>query len=172
SFGRDVIEDFAAGHGAGDVIQLKETFISSFPQLLNRSSQDGSDTTISLNDNSSIVLKKVQKSALHRDDFVFTNPHNNPPVINTPIPDTTLYSYGRWWYKVPGTTFLDPDGDPLSLTAELANGAALPSWMSFDGHRLSGKRPRGSHGDLLIKITASDGNASISDTFKVKLRSF
>ncbi|WP_373282427.1 putative Ig domain-containing protein [Pseudovibrio denitrificans] len=65
--------------------------------------------------------------------------------------------------------FTDPDGRPLSLTAELADGAALPSWLRFDGRRLSGKPPRGSRGELLIKVTASDGKATISDTFKLTI---
>ncbi|MBX9700562.1 MAG: putative Ig domain-containing protein [Acetobacteraceae bacterium] len=63
--------------------------------------------------------------------------------------------------------FADADGDTLIFTASLANGAPLPAWLSFDAAtlRLTGTPPAGLTGPLAIRITASDGDASFSDSF-------
>jgi hypothetical protein len=42
---------------------------------------------------------------------------------------------------VPAGTFVDLDGDTLTLVARLADGADLPDWIRFDGARLPA-RPR------------------------------
>ena len=43
---------------------------------------------------------------------------------------------------MPAGTFPDVDGDALTLSARLADGAALPTWLAFDGHRFTGTPPR------------------------------
>ena len=37
-----------------------------------------------------------------------------------------------WTFQIPADTFSDANGDPLTLTATLANGDPLPSWLSFN----------------------------------------
>jgi Ca2+-binding RTX toxin-like protein len=55
------------------------------------------------------------------------------------------------------------------LSATLATGAALPSWLSFNTatRAFSGTPPLNFNGDLAIKVTASDGALSASDTFNL-----
>ncbi|SFU17420.1 hypothetical protein SAMN05444141_1212, partial [Pseudovibrio denitrificans] len=69
SFGRDVIEDFAAGHGAGDVIQLKGTGLTSFADVLARTSASGSNTLIQINTTNTITIRNTIPGDLHADDF-------------------------------------------------------------------------------------------------------
>ncbi|MBE5213575.1 putative Ig domain-containing protein, partial [Pectobacterium quasiaquaticum] len=65
--------------------------------------------------------------------------------------------------------FTDPDvGDTLTLSATLADGSALPSWLSFNPATgtFSGTPANGDVGSLSIRVTATDGsNAAVSTTF-------
>ncbi|WP_164845384.1 calcium-binding protein, partial [Pseudovibrio denitrificans] len=71
SFGRDVIEDFAAGHGEGDVIQLKGTGLTSFADVLARTSTSGSNTLIQINTTNTVTIRNTAPGDLHADDFRF-----------------------------------------------------------------------------------------------------
>ncbi|MBN3117414.1 putative Ig domain-containing protein, partial [Pectobacterium brasiliense] len=71
-------------------------------------------------------------------------------------------------FTVPAGTFSDPDGDTLTLSATLADGSPLPSWLSFDPAigTFSGTPGNGDVGALVIRVTATDGsNTSISTSF-------
>ena len=59
------------------------------------------------------------------------------------------------------------DNASLTYKATLASGAALPGWLSFDAatRTFSGTPPQNFNGSLDIKVTASDGSLSDSDTF-------
>jgi len=60
-------------------------------------------------------------------------------------------------YTLPEGLFSDPDaGDSLTLTATLANGDPLPSWLTFDGTTFSGTPTEGDEGTLTITLTATD----------------
>ena len=63
--------------------------------------------------------------------------------------------------------FEDPDGDPLTLTAALEGGGALPGWLAWDGdaQRFSGTPPIAADGAYRIEITASDGGLSTVEAF-------
>ncbi|MBQ4783298.1 hypothetical protein F9U38_22640, partial [Pectobacterium versatile] len=57
---------------------------------------------------------------------------NDTPVVSTPIPPQNVAQGGGFNFTVPDGTFSDPDGDTLTLSATLANGSPLPSWLRFD----------------------------------------
>ena len=59
------------------------------------------------------------------------------------------------------------DNASLTYKATLASGAALPSWLSFDAatRTFSGTPPQNFNGSIDLKVTASDGSLSTSDTF-------
>ncbi|MEI7180332.1 putative Ig domain-containing protein [Pectobacterium carotovorum] len=93
---------------------------------------------------------------------------NDAPVVATPIPPQSVAQGGGFNFTVPDGTFSDPDGDTLTLSATLADGTALPAWLSFNPATgtFSGTPANGDVGSLTIKITATDGsNASVSTTF-------
>jgi glucose/arabinose dehydrogenase len=107
------------------------------------------------------------------DSFTLTvNNTNDAPVLSKPLPDATVQAPGyAYSYQLPDGAFTDVDGDTLTYSAELADGSALPSWLSIDAAtgRLSGMPPQ--FETLSIVITASDGKGgSASDRFELSMR--
>ena len=72
-------------------------------------------------------------------------------------------------FTLAANTFTDPQGENLTYSASLANGSALPSWLSFNASTgtFTGTVPTNASG-LSIKVTATDtGGASRYETFSV-----
>ena len=72
-------------------------------------------------------------------------------------------------FTLASNTFTDPQGEKLTYRATLSNGAALPSWLTFNAatDTFTGTVPTTAAG-LSIKVTATDaGGASASETFAV-----
>ena len=72
-------------------------------------------------------------------------------------------------YQFPENTFDDDDtGDTLTYTATLSDDTDLPGWLGFTGttRTFSGTPADGDVGTHMVKVTASDGTATVSDTFK------
>lgn len=93
---------------------------------------------------------------------------NDAPIIVTPLVDVVQDEDTAVLIDIPDTTFSDVDGDALTLSASLANGDALPDWLTFDGTTLSGQPPQDFNGTIDIAIEASDGTASVSDSFALE----
>ena len=71
-FGKDVVTDFVAGAGTEDIIAFRGApNLTSYADVLNSAADDGTDTTITLDTDNSIVLKNVVLSDLSSDDFRF-----------------------------------------------------------------------------------------------------
>ncbi|QHP78955.1 tandem-95 repeat protein [Pectobacterium odoriferum] len=99
---------------------------------------------------------------------------NDAPVVATPIPPQSVDQGGGFNFTVPDGTFSDPDGDTLTLSATLANGSPLPSWLRFDPTigTFSGTPGNADVGTLVIRVTATDGsNTSISTSFGLTVTS-
>ncbi|GKX42200.1 hypothetical protein SOASR015_12340 [Pectobacterium carotovorum subsp. carotovorum] len=99
---------------------------------------------------------------------------NDAPVVATPIPPQSVAQGGGFNFTVPDGTFSDPDGDTLTLSATLANGSPLPSWLRFDPTigTFSGTPGNADVGTLVIRVTATDGsNTSISTSFGLTVTS-
>lgn len=94
---------------------------------------------------------------------------NSAPVLDNPIADQTFNEDGAVNFTVPSDTFSDTEGDALALSALLADGSPLPTWLAFDGDTGSfvGMPPANFNGILDIQITASDGEFDVSDTFVI-----
>ncbi|WP_404333516.1 tandem-95 repeat protein [Sphingomonas sp. MMS12-HWE2-04] len=104
------------------------------------------------------------------DDFVLAitaTTTNHAPVLAQPLADRSVVEDAAIDFTLPAGSFTDADGDTLSLTAKLASGAALPSWLSFVGNRFSGRPPANYNGAIDIAVTASDGKTSVSDVFRL-----
>ena len=93
--------------------------------------------------------------------------NNDAPVLVQPLLDQALQVGATWAYTVPAATFADIDtGDVLTLSARLADGSPLPSWLSFDAatQKFSGIAP--GIGSLNVIVTATDIlGLTASDTF-------
>ena len=96
---------------------------------------------------------------------------NNPPTVANAIPDQSATAGTAFSYAFPDTTFSDADtGDTLTYAATKADGATLPTWLSFAAgtRTFSGTPQAADVGTVAVKVTASDGNGgSVSDTFDI-----
>ena len=92
---------------------------------------------------------------------------NKAPTLAAAIADQTASEDAPFSFIVPEDTFSDADGDTLTYTATLANGDPLPAWLTFDAATgtFSGTPGQADVGVLSVIVTASDGAASVSDTF-------
>ena len=95
---------------------------------------------------------------------------NAPPTVANAIQDQSTAEEATFTFTVPANTFADADNDPLSLTATLANGAPLPSWLTFNAatRTFSGRPDDAQVGKISVLVTASDGKGgTVSDTFDI-----
>ncbi|MEP3275317.1 MAG: calcium-binding protein, partial [Stappiaceae bacterium] len=70
-FGHDTVTDFEAGTSDGDVVEFDTNVFGAYADLLAAAADDGTDTTITIDADSSVVLKDVVIADLHQDDFRF-----------------------------------------------------------------------------------------------------
>jgi lysophospholipase L1-like esterase len=119
--------------------------------------------------------KWIWSTEHYRDNEVFlrwtvpgaTGP-NVAPVVGTAIPDQTVPTGQAFAIPVPAGTFLDADGDALTLSATLPSGAALPGWLSFDASRGTFSGTPQNLGSITVRVTADDANGgSVSDAFSI-----
>src|SRR5262249_28746321 len=100
---------------------------------------------------------------------------NDAPVLAAPVADQNATSGQAFSFQVPVLTFSDVDtGDTLTYSATLANGAALPTWLSFNAatRTFSGTPGAADVGNLSVRLTATDqGGLSATDTFAVSVAS-
>ncbi|MFG5379629.1 putative Ig domain-containing protein, partial [Yoonia sp. R2-816] len=96
---------------------------------------------------------------------------NNAPVLTTLLPNQSSAEDEAVSFALPANAFTDVDGDALTLSATLINGAALPDWLVFDAvaESFSGTPPQDFNGVLSIRVTASDGSLSTSDAFALEI---
>jgi Putative Ig domain len=95
---------------------------------------------------------------------------NRAPVLDQTLADQTFSGSGLQSFSVPAGTFLDLDGGALSYSAGLADGSALPAWLSFDAATatFSGHPEPGDGSPLGIRVTATDaGGLTASTTFNL-----
>lgn len=101
------------------------------------------------------------------------NPPNTAPVLASALADQNAYEGATFSYTVASSAFTDPDaGDTLSYAATLADGLALPAWLSFNAstRAFTGTPPAGSTGKISVRVTARDtGNLSAADVFDITI---
>ena len=122
--------------------------------------QNGTDSfTIVITDGYGGVTEQVVS--------VTINAINDAPVVANAIADQSVDEDNAWSFTVPSNTFSDVDSATLTLSATLGDGSALPSWLTFNASTgaFSGTPPQDYNGAIDLKVTASDGSLSVSDTF-------
>ncbi|MFB9244128.1 putative Ig domain-containing protein [Massilia antarctica] len=95
------------------------------------------------------------------------SPANRTPVLAAALADQSNALGTAFSYVVPAGAFTDPDaGTVLSYSATMADGTALPAWLSFNATtRAFGGTPPAA-GTFSVKVSARDsGNLSASDVF-------
>ena len=95
---------------------------------------------------------------------------NAAPTVANAILDQTATVGTALNYAFPTNTFADTDaGDTLTYTATQSDDSALPSWLTFAAatRTFSGTPQAADVGTVSVKVTASDGTDSVSDTFDI-----
>jgi Ca2+-binding RTX toxin-like protein len=94
---------------------------------------------------------------------------NSTPLLDNAIVDQSATEDVAFAFTVPADTFADPDaGDALTYAANLADGTALPAWLSFDTETraFTGTPLQADVGALDVAVTATDaGGLNAVDTF-------
>jgi len=85
SSGHDVILDFAAGSGAGDIVKLNGSGLSTFSQVKASMQAQGGDTVLTLPGGGTVLFKGVGVTKFASDDFAFAG-----PVAAEPPPQSTI----------------------------------------------------------------------------------
>ncbi|MGC3946361.1 MAG: Ig-like domain-containing protein [Chryseolinea sp.] len=91
-----------------------------------------------------------------------------PPVVANAIPDHVAVVNEAFNYTLALNAFTDPDaGTTLTLSAAQSNGSALPSWLTFNAstRKFSGTALTANLGTITVRVTATDGDTSVSDDF-------
>ncbi|MDD2701820.1 MAG: calcium-binding protein [Sideroxydans sp.] len=84
---------------------------------------------------------------------------NDAPIVSTAISDQSAQQDASFSFTVPADSFSDIDnGDVLTYTAAMADGSALPAWLTFDAvtQIFSGVPAYSDIGVLNISVTATD----------------
>lgn len=93
---------------------------------------------------------------------------NRAPVPQAPLPPDRAGNAGSvFTFAIPASTFIDFDTDPLTFSAQLVSGAALPGWLRFDATSSSftaapGANDVGVH-DVRVSATDPGGLAAFDD---------
>ena len=174
--GVDTIDDmFTLAEGnmicfGDDITPADLTFVQNDGSLTIQYGNNGDAVTLLNFDQDGIAGSPVIK-ILEFADGTQMRPLNRPPVIVNPIPDQTSMEDAALSFTIPADTFADPDlGDSLTYCATLADGRALPSWLSFDPATMtfSGTPTNDDVGTLSLTVTATDtSEASASNNFNV-----
>lgn len=130
-------------------------------QVVDTNMEDGDDGTDTL-----VGIPTVKFA-----DNTITLQLNQAPVLAAPITDVSIEEDSALNFTVPSGAFSDPDGDALTLSATLASGSPLPAWLSFDAatQTFTGTPPANFTGQIALKVTASDGEYTASDTFTLTI---
>ena len=104
--------------------------------------------------------------------ITITNTNDAPSLANA-VPDQTFAEDSALNFQLASNVFADVDaGDSLSYAATLLSGAALPSWLSFNGtnQTFSGMPTNSDVGAIDVMITATDGSSeTVSDAFTITI---
>ena len=95
-------------------------------------------------------------------------PVNQAPTIANAIAAQTATAGTLFTLNV-SNTFADPDGDALTLSATLADGSALPGWLSFTPGTKTFSGTPSAAASLSIKVSATDSQAATDATFTLTI---
>jgi hypothetical protein len=95
-----------------------------------------------------------------------------PPYVSNQTANQTFSTEQQVFLQIPSNTFTDPQNEALTYSASLSNGAALPTWLSFNSNAelLYGTTPAVGPQTISIKVTATDSSdLSVSETFDISV---
>lgn len=161
-----------------DPVQLDAQMVGggSLPSWLTFSSVPGSGTGTFSSSGATgsvdiLVTATDSTGATDTETFTLTATDASLTLVS-PIANQTIGVHAPFTLTTAGV-FNDAGGDPITLSATLANGATLPAWLTFTptaGGQFSGTPVDGDVGAIDVKVTAAtpDGAARI-DTFTINV---
>ncbi|HEX5686611.1 MAG TPA: autotransporter-associated beta strand repeat-containing protein, partial [Ideonella sp.] len=154
---------------AGDTLSYSATLAdgSALPSWLNFDSATRSFSGTPANGDVGAISVRVTatdgSSASVSSDFTLTVVNTNDAPASSGITAQSATEDSAFSFTVPSNTFSDVDaGDTLSYEATLADGSALPSWLSFDAatRSFSGTPANGDVGAISVRVIATDGSSA------------
>ena len=100
---------------------------------------------------------------------------NTAPKVANPLSNQVAQVGQMFRLVVPDNTFVDPDGDLLTLSAKQADGRPLPKWLSFSDRTLEGKAGPSDTGaftdkSIPLQICATDGDLDACTVFGLSVQ--
>ena len=159
-----------------DLIDLSsyDHMLANFFDLGAYISEVGGDSIINFGNGHLVAVRSITPDQLLPNHFIGNlskELNNNAPVVANMIVDQEVVALNELNFTIPDDIFIDADGDMLSFVATLADDSALPSWLEFDTDTLtfSGVAPSDDASSLEIKVIASDGSLTGSQTFNLNI---
>ncbi|MFM2280955.1 MAG: hypothetical protein RLZZ444_3186, partial [Pseudomonadota bacterium] len=155
----------------GVALDLNDTFTQDdIDSGLLSYSHDGGETTSA---GFGFSISDGQGNNVTAQSFAFTvTAVNDAPALANGIDDQSATEDSAFFFQFGSNTFADVDtGDTLTYTATLANGDDLPDWLSFNGatRTFMGTPGNDDVATISVKVTADDGDETISDTFDITI---
>lgn len=128
-----------------------------------------------LNFNGALSIRVTASDGTLTGSDVFTltvRPVNDAPTVANAIANQAFDEDTAVNFTVPADTFADVDNATLTYSASLAGGGTLPTWLNFNAttRTFSGTpTPLNFNGALDIRVTASDGEFSANDVFRLTI---
>jgi Ca2+-binding RTX toxin-like protein len=99
---------------------------------------------------------------------------NDAPRATRPIVDQLARTTRPFTLTLPADAMFDVEGAPVTYSASLASGQALPAWLRFDAatRSFSGTPGASEAAELQVRLSGSDGVAIGSTTFKLRVELF
>ncbi len=161
---------------SGDALKLSATLADGKPLPAWLSFDAATRTFRGTPDNSAVGNLSIRVTATDKaglsvsDSFdVRISNTNDAPVLAKAIVDQAATAGTLLNFALPAATFTDVDaGDTLSITAQSADGQALPAWLAFDAATRTFSGTPGSQGTVSVKVSAVDrAGAVVSDVFDI-----
>jgi uncharacterized delta-60 repeat protein len=95
---------------------------------------------------------------------------NDPPILSVPLVDQTSRVGTNFAFTIPVGSFTDPDIEVLKYSVRMADGTAVPPWLTFNAatKTFSGTPSAFDVGVIDIQVTAKDAaDASSGDVFRL-----
>ena len=92
---------------------------------------------------------------------------DNAPSVSSALQDVNAWDSSSDMTIDVSNVFVDPDGDPMTITAQSSDGSIVSA--SINGNNLVLGFTSGQSGDVLITVTAESNGKTISDEFTVSV---
>lgn len=127
---------------------------------------DGSETTA---DAFSFTVSNENFTTSEQDLIITINPVNDAPVLAAGIANQNGTEDVLFELTLSGSEFSDAENDELTYSASQSDDSALPEWLSFNAETATFSGTPTDGGEYAIKVTASDGEFSVSDEFALSV---